>query len=169
VIIDITTAYTGTNKKFHAPSMGFLTTSKSDTRSPPDASTAAIQVNPATVLTQYYTGLVPGRHAKYDMPRPGNLADYNAPGESYLFHGQVKAKISNNSALADQRATEFRNEQSYHLELKSIKRTHPSKDVLILFPRDVPGFALRNRKWRMDALRRNHPPPPKKGPSHLIY
>jgi hypothetical protein len=137
--------------------VGFLTTSESDTRSPPNASTAAIPANPATVLPQYYPGLAHGRSAKYEIPTPDILTDYAVPGESYLVHGHVKAKISNISALAEQRATEFRNEQSYHLELKSIKRTHPPEDVLMQFPRDVPGCALRSRKWRMDALRRNPP------------
>jgi hypothetical protein len=167
VIIDLKTAYTGTSKRFQAPLMENLLSNAASTTKASNSSTTPKEELPDRDLdydeddynnddfsaersnrTRHGRRVPPSRATR----RTNESDNLPAGSSSYIVWRKIKATIHDTSALDDWRASNVQRQHFHYFEVRRMAGSGPPREVCLLLPRDVPGFALRNRKWRKQML-----------------
>ncbi|KIA75882.1 hypothetical protein HK57_00324 [Aspergillus ustus] len=183
VIIDMKTAYGSANRRFQPPVLesllsqsattttggrlgGMNTTSLSNSYRLPGPPQVIDYPNDtgSTKLGSYASNYAGPAYLSFsDFTTASNNLQSQRP--SYLVCLGHRVEIYDTAALDNWQASRFQREQFHSIEIGRRGVTMPPKDVLILLPRDVPGFALRNRKWHYFYLDYMTPPYSKLDPT----
>ncbi|KAL2825515.1 hypothetical protein BJY01DRAFT_256260 [Aspergillus pseudoustus] len=162
VIIDIKTAYGSANRRFQPPVLESLLSQSATSNGPAGGMNTSrpthfrpSQLPPAAqpYQTSYTSDTNPGLFGPYPGPSYAGALEtaasnnLHSQGPSYLVCLGHRAEIYDTAVLDNWQASRFQKDQFHSLEIGRQGVTMPPKEVLILLPRDVPGFALRNRKW----------------------